>query len=697
MAKDKIKGITIEIAGDTSKLTKAIDSTKKSLVDTQKELNSVNKLLKLDPKNVTLLQQKQELLTKAIKSTEERLGNLKELQKKFGDTSKLTEEQKEKYRYLEREIAQCETQLANFNKEQESVNKGHAFREVTKDVEDLGKKSLKTGDIIKANLISQAIISGVKSLGNAFKSALNTLDSWSQKAKELEEQEAKVARVMKNTTNASQDEINAMIKLTEQQEKLGVVSQETQLAGLQELGTYVTQKESLEKLLPVMNDMIAQQYGIGASMESASGIATMMGKVLGNGQVDALSRLGYKFDDAQKQILKYGKEEEKVAMLSEIIQQSVGGMNKALGETDAGQLEIANSYLEDMQKKAGAAFTTIKSKLASEFLPSIKKISEAFSKIIDGTLSVEDGIKTFSDVILNAIKKIGSKLPDILKSVSKTIIQILPTILDTVLKLILEVAKELGKALPDLIPVIIEGLLNLVEVIVDNIDLFIDAAIELIKGLAIGLIKAIPVLIEKIPIIMEKLTKSILSNIPKLLKSGVELIGGLGKGLLNAVPTLLTNIGTVVSKGLTKFKEGFSTVINIGKDIVKGIWDGIKSMATWLWDKISGWIKDVLGWFADLLGIHSPSTVFRDKIGKNIGLGVAEGIEETTKDVEKAMQNLSAGIEASVNPIINPTANSNPLYINVDKFYNNRQTDIQQLAQELEFYRKNSALAKGGM
>ena len=445
-----------------------------------------------------------------------------------------------------------------------------------------------------------------------------------------------------------------------------------------------------------MNDMIAQQYGIGASMESASGIATMMGKVLGNGQVDALSRLGYKFDESQKKILKYGKEEEKVAMLSEIIQQSVGGMNQALGETDAGKLEIAASYFEDMQKKAGKAFTTIKAKLVGQFLPSIEKVADAFDKIIDGTLSVEEGLKTFSDVIVNVIQSIGERLPEILVGVVDTIIQILPTILDTVVKIILEVAKALGQAMPDLIPALVEGILNLVDVILDNIDLFVDAAIELIKGLAIGLVKAIPVLLEKVPEIIEKLIKAIISNVPKILKSGVELVGGLGKGLLNAVPNLLKNVGTVASNFISKFKEGFSTALNIGKNIVEGIWNGIKSASTWLWNKIKGWVSDVLGWFADLLGIHSPSTVFRDRIGKNIGLGVAEGIDDTIEDVEKAMQDLSSGIEASVNPVINPTANSNPLILNIDKFYNNDETDVQKLAQELEFYRRNSALAKGG-
>ena len=83
--------------------------------------------------------------------------------------------------------------------------------------------------------------------------------------------------------------------------------------------------------------------------------------------------------------------------------------------------------------------------------------------------------------------------------------------------------------------------------------------------------------------------------------------------------------------------------------------------------------------------------------GKYIVEGLAIGINDTIPEVEKAMSSLAGGVEASVNPTINPTANTNPLYITIDKFYNNRETDVQQLAEELEFYRRNSALAKGGV
>ena len=99
-----------------------------------------------------------------------------------------------------------------------------------------------------------------------------------------------------------------------------------------------------------MNDMVAQQYGYNATQESAVNIATMMGKVM-DGQVGALSRYGYKFDEAQEKILKYGTEAEKVATLTEVISESVGGMNAALAQTDEGIMKQQADRIGDIQER----------------------------------------------------------------------------------------------------------------------------------------------------------------------------------------------------------------------------------------------------------------------------------------------------------------------------------------------------------
>ena len=74
--------------------------------------------------------------------------------------------------------------------------------------------------------------------------------------------------------------------------------------------------------------------------------------------------------------------------------------------------------------------------------------------------------------------------------------------------------------------------------------------------------------------------------------------------------------------------------------MIKGLWEGIKSMTSWLWDKLAGWIGDALGWIADLLGIKSPSRVMADKIGKPMVQGVAVGVLKNAGLVNDAMESI---------------------------------------------------------
>ncbi|MDR1975173.1 MAG: hypothetical protein LBQ31_10980 [Bacteroidales bacterium] len=120
----------------------------------------------------------------------------------------------------------------------------------------------------------------------------------------------KLAQVMSNTMGLRRENIQSVLDLTAAQQKLGVIGDEIQLSGAQELSTYLTKKSSLEKLLPAMNDMLAQQYGLNATQEQAANIGMMLGKVM-QGQTSALSRYGYAFDDVREHILKTGAKAQK--------------------------------------------------------------------------------------------------------------------------------------------------------------------------------------------------------------------------------------------------------------------------------------------------------------------------------------------------------------------------------------------------
>lgn len=85
---DRIKGITVQIGGDTTGLSKALSGVNKQIKNTQSQLKDVEKLLKLDPTNTKLLEQKQRLLSSAVSETKNKLDSLKEASKNAAETRK---------------------------------------------------------------------------------------------------------------------------------------------------------------------------------------------------------------------------------------------------------------------------------------------------------------------------------------------------------------------------------------------------------------------------------------------------------------------------------------------------------------------------------------------------------------------------------------------------------------------------------
>lgn len=124
------------------------------------------------------------------------------------------------------------------------------------------------------------------------------------------------------------------------------------------------------------------------------------------------------------------------------------------------------------------------------------------------------------------------------------------------------------------------------------------------------------------------------------------------------IRSFFTNIGTAVSdkardiaravrngvqSAIDWLRELPGRAINLGLNIVKGIFNGIKNAGAWLYDKLRGWVSDVLGWVKGLFGIHSPSKVFADEIGKFIPPGITLGVEQA---MPRAMRDMGEELSA---------------------------------------------------
>ncbi|MDO4810535.1 MAG: hypothetical protein Q3985_01195 [Eubacteriales bacterium] len=259
----------------------------------------------------------------------------------------------------------------------------------------------------------------VLSLGAIVSASKDAYEAYTQQA----EGETKLQHVMRRTMDASNDEVKSILDLCAAQQQLGIVGDEVQYAGAQELATYLEQSKSLKKLIPVMNDMVAQQYGYNATAENATNIATMLGKVM-EGQTGALSRYGYYFTDAQAAILKYGNEEQRAATLADVVSASVGGMNQALAMTPVGRMVQLKNTMSDVQESFGQAVSTI----GTAFLPLLQRVAGGLQTIANFANRVAQSIaeafggevSTATYDMTPAIVSYGDALDDATDSANKT-------------------------------------------------------------------------------------------------------------------------------------------------------------------------------------------------------------------------------------------------------------------------------------
>lgn len=190
------------------------------------------------------------------------------------------------------------------------------------------------------------------------------------------EGETKLATVMRQRMGASAKEIQQIKDLCSAQQALGVIGDEVQLSGAQQLATFLKQTSSLNTLIPAMNNLIAQQKGLNATTEKAYMVGNMMGKAM-QGQASALRRVGITFNDAEEKVLKYGNEQQRAAMLAQIITNNVGQMNQSLAATENGRLKQVSNTLGDIKETAGGAVTRV----LTVFLPALQSLCSVLSAV----------------------------------------------------------------------------------------------------------------------------------------------------------------------------------------------------------------------------------------------------------------------------------------------------------------------------
>ena len=171
---DRVKGITVEIGGDTTGLSKALSGVNKEIRSTQTQLKDVNKLLKLDPSNTTLLEQKQKLLQTAIAETKDKLAQLKSVQDQMDAGLKNGTVTQQQYDAWQREIVATEQELKSLEEQAKNTDSSIAatLKQTGSKMQEVGGKISGVGESL-----SKGVTAPIAAIGAASLAAFSEVDS----------------------------------------------------------------------------------------------------------------------------------------------------------------------------------------------------------------------------------------------------------------------------------------------------------------------------------------------------------------------------------------------------------------------------------------------------------------------------------------------------------------------------------------
>lgn len=706
MAKSSIKGITIKIGGDTTGLDKALKETNKKSRELESELKAVDKALKLDPNNVTLVKQKQDLLNDSIKETKSKLDVLKEAQSQVTAQYKKGEIDAGQYRAFQRELETTKSKLSSLKDEKKNIHViGTAFKEAKDKVEPVIKKVEKVG----------SAIGGATNKAVKFTATLGKIDT---------AMIGKAADGFKTYTTAVTGATTAVAGLAVSQvSNLDAIDKQSQALGLSRTAyqewDYVLSQNGvdIEKFGTGMKSLLKNMDAVKEGNATATTNFNQLGVAVQNAdgslrsQEDVLKETVAAFqnmeDGADKTRLAtelFGKQGQSLMPLlngtagsvDELMQKCNDlGMVVSDEAVDAG-VKFSDT-LDSLKRSAQGVFNTFASTgILTTFTKSMENMTDSVSDLLSAYK--EGGLEGLNEeipiVISNLFNSASEFLAEnaptlitaattVLTSIIQSLAQSAPSLINSILPSLLNgffgLINALVSTIPTLVPELVQGAITLflglidglndvikqlmpmlpslikqiTDTLIENLPAIIEGGFQLLTGLITGLAKCTPDLIDAIIALIPVITDSLTENLPALVKAGMELIVALAQGLPDAIPDIINALPEIISAII----DGFKNVdwLDLGANILKGILNGLVSAVSGIWSVVEDVGSAIIDGFCDFFDIHSPSRVMAKKVGQYLPSGIAAGMEDTADepvDEAQAIVDSVAGVSAEMDPVM---------------------------------------------
>lgn len=324
---------------------------------------------------------------------------------------------------------------------------------------------------------------------------------------------------------------------------------------------------------------------------------------------------------------------------------------------------LISTLKDNAQQLLGEVVKPISDGLTESLLPAaisaIEQLTQGFEEngvagMIQAAGNIVNGL--FTGMMENAPLLISTGM-ELLNQFLLGIATGVPALITKGFEIVTQLVLGILQNLPQLITQGAAVITNFVNGLLSSLPSVLQSGVQMILRLVDGIINNLPSIVSAAAQAIARFIASIASNLPQIIATGNKIIAELAVGLIKAIPNLVSKIPQIISA----IKDAFLSVdwLSVGVNIIKGIASGVASAAGQLVDAAVSAATDALNWVKSKLGIHSPSRVFRDQVGKNMALGIGVGFEDNIpyKDMEKQankmvsrIQGAALGVTTSASP-----------------------------------------------
>ena len=562
------------------------------------------------------LTERNKVLTEQIEKQKEKIATLKgaveDSAEQYGEHDKKTNNWKTTLNKAEAELTKMEKELDGNNKQLgengENLDDGSkSLDEFSKSEDEAGQKALKFGDLVKANLVSEVIISGIKKLGEGI---------------------TKVKEYLTDSVTAAASYADNILTMSTQ---TGISTQT--------LHEYGAVAELVDVSVDTMTGSMAKNIKSMTSAASGTGTAAEAYKKLGVSVTDSSGNLKDSeqvYWDTIDALGKIPNETERDSIAMQILGKSAQDLNPLIAQGSAGVEELTSKYarfgtvlseealnslgaLDDSMQiwkitteATGNLLGTLLAPAMTDIITNANDMSGELNSLIDSAFNggdMEAAVMNFADTVREAVTNISGAIPQIIEvgknlisvllegltaalpyileaagqiipeiitgitsvlpqltnaaitiimALSTALINSLPQIIQAGVEVITTLVSGISQSLPILIPAIVSAMILIAQSLIDNIDLIIQAGIDLFMGLVQSIPQIIAVLVPKIPEIVNSIVNALVNNVPLLLDGAITLFMAIVSAIPEIIVILVQNVPQIVTaiiNGLSKLPE----------------------------------------------------------------------------------------------------------------------------------------------